>query len=107
MKLSWLRLIVSAMIVIAALSGAATGFAAPVTHSCAAMSAADDCPDHAADRATAPPHCDSLICGALQSSPPQSLALAITREAALARRMWDDAARRGLSSPPDLRPPIS
>jgi hypothetical protein len=106
MKLSWLRLIVSAMVVIAALSGAASGFAAPAAHSCAAMSAADDCPDHPTDHATAPLHCDSLICGALQLTPHFALRPTNIKAVGQARLIFDDAAYRGLSAPPDLRPPI-
>lgn len=105
MKLNWLRLIVSAMLVIAALSAAAPGFAAPASHACAAMSAMDDCPDHS-NHATAPRHCDSLICGAVQLTPPAALVPTTIVAVAPARRIFDDAAYRGLTAPPDLRPPI-
>lgn len=106
MKLNWLRLIVSAMLVIAALWAAAPGYAAPAPHACAAMTAADDCPDHSANHATAPRHCDSLICGAIQLTPPSALVPTITAALSPARRIFDDAAYRGLTAPPDLRPPI-
>ncbi|MGD9657817.1 MAG: hypothetical protein AB7U61_09290 [Methylocystis sp.] len=64
MKQNWLRLIVSAMVIVAALWGAASSFAAPVAHSCVGMSAGEDCPDHPVDHTAALRHCDSLICEA-------------------------------------------
>jgi hypothetical protein len=106
MKMSWLRLIVSAMIVVAALSGAASTVAAPAAHACASMSAMDDCPDHSDDHATTPRHCNSLICGAVQLTPPFALLPTTTTVAGPARVIFDDAAHWGLSAPPDLRPPI-
>ncbi|KAF2989921.1 hypothetical protein OGR47_15235 [Methylocystis sp. MJC1] len=106
MKLNWLHLIVSAMLVIAALSGAAPSYAGPALHPCAAMTAMDDCPDHSANHATAPRRCDSLICGAVQLTPPFALVATTTVATAPARRILDDADYRGLSTPPDLRPPI-
>lgn len=106
MKLNWLRLIVSAMLIIAALSAAAPGFAAPAPYACAAMSAMDDCPEHSTDHTTAPRRCDSLICGAVQLTPPFSVVATTTVAISSARRIFDDADHRGLSTPPDLRPPI-
>lgn len=106
MKLNWLRLIVSAMLVIAALWAAAPGYAAPASHACAAITSMDDCPDHSANHATVPRHCDSLICGAVQLASPAALVPTTTVALSRARRLFDDAAYRGLTAPPDLRPPI-
>ncbi|WP_424360761.1 hypothetical protein [Methylocystis parvus] len=106
MKLSWLRLIVSAMIVFVALSGSAASFAAPSAHDCAFMSVMDKCPDHADGHATAPQRCDSLVCGALQITPPETQAPTTLTTVSSLRLIFDDAAHLGLSAPPDLRPPI-
>jgi hypothetical protein len=106
MKLSWLRLIVSAMFVFAALLSAAASIAAPSAHDCATMSVMDDCPGHADDHATAPRHCDSLVCGALQSTPPEAQTTVTLASIGSARLISDDAAQLGLSATPDLRPPI-
>lgn len=107
MKRSWLRLIVCATVVVAALSGAASSFAAPVAHSCVGMSAVEDCPDHPVDRTAALRHCDSLICGAIQLAPHAIFTLARMAEVGLRMQLSDDATHRGFSSPPGLRPPIS
>lgn len=106
MKLSWPRLIVSLAIVLAALSGAASSVAAPSVHDCASMVLLDDCPDHAGGDATAPRHCDSLACGALQLTPSKMQAPAALTTVDRARLILDDSAHLGLSAPPDLRPPI-
>jgi hypothetical protein len=106
MKLSWLRLIVSAVIVLASLSGAVTGFAAPAAHDCASMSAMDQCPDHADDHASLPRHCDSLVCGALQITPPTTFTPLTLSEVGAARFVFEDEAHLGQSTSPDLRPPI-
>lgn len=107
MKQNWLRLIVCTMVVVAALSGAASNFAAPVAHSCAGMSAVDDCPDHPVDHTAALRHCDSLICGAIQLAPHVTFTAARMAELGLRTQPADDATYRGVSSPPSLRPPIS
>jgi hypothetical protein len=107
MKQNWLRLIVSAMVVVAALSGAASSFAAPVANSCMGMSAAEDCPDHPVDHTAALRHCDSLICGAIQLAPHATFTLARMAEVGLRTQLSDDATLRGVLSPPGLRPPIS
>lgn len=106
MKLGWLRLIVSAMVVFAALSGVASGLAAPSAHDCASMSMMGDCPDRADNPATAPRHCDSLVCGALQLMPPEAQAPTTLLAIGRAHRLFDDAAHLGVSATPDLRPPI-
>lgn len=107
MKQNWLRLIVAATVIVAALSGAARGFAAPVAHSCEGLAAVNHCPDHPVDHAAALRHCDSLICGAIQLAPHATFT--VVRMAALGLRTQpaDDATHRGVSSPPGLRPPIS
>ncbi len=107
MKQNWLRLIVSMMVVVAALSGAASSFAAPVANSCVGMSAAEDCPDHPVDHTAALRHCDSLICGAIQLAPHATFTLARMAEVGLRTQLSDDATHRGVLSPPGLRPPIS
>jgi hypothetical protein len=106
MKLSWLRLIVSAMIIFAAVLGSAASFGAPLAHDCASMSVMDKCPDHADDHATAPRHCDSLVCGALELTPTEAQAPTTLTTVSSLRLIFDDAAHLGLSAPPDLRPPI-
>ena len=106
MKLRWLRLIISAMVVVAALSGAASSLAGPSAHDCASMAMMDDCPDHAGDHATAPRHCDSLVCGALQLTPPEGQRSMTLTAVDPVRPIVDDAAHLGRSAPPDLRPPI-
>jgi hypothetical protein len=106
MTLRWLRLLVSALIVVSALTGAAAGFAAPGAHSCAGMTATDDCPDHS-DRGAIPRRCDSLVCGVVQLAPTSSQEPMTAAEVDLALLPCDDAIQSGLSGPPDLRPPIS
>jgi hypothetical protein len=106
MKLSLVRLIVSAMVVFAALSGAASSYAAPSAHDCASMSVVDNCPGHADNHATAPRHCDSLVCGALQLMPPEVQTPTTITAVGPVRPIFDDAAQLGLSATPDLRPPI-
>lgn len=107
MKQRLLRLIVCAMIVVAALSGAASSLVAPIGHSCAGMSAVEDCPDHPVDHTAALRHCDSLICGAIQLAPHATFTLTRMAEAGLRTQPSDDATHRGVSSPPVLRPPIA
>jgi hypothetical protein len=107
MKQDWLRLIVSAMVIVAALSGAASSFAAPVGHSCAGMSTVEDCPNHPVDHTAALRHCDSLICGAIQLAPHVTFTAARMAELGLRTQPADDATHRDVLSPPDLRPPIS
>lgn len=106
MKLGWLRLIISAMVVFAALSGAASSLAAPSAHDCVSMSMMNDCPYHGGDHSTAPRHCDSLVCGALQLTPPEAQKSMILTAVGPVLPIVDDAAHLGLSAPPDLRPPI-
>ncbi|MGJ0532520.1 hypothetical protein [Methylocystis sp.] len=106
MKQNWLRLIVSAMVIIAALSGAASSFVGPVGHSCEGMSAIEDCPDHPVDHSAALRHCDSLICGAIQLAPHATFTQARRVEVGLRTQVPDDATHRGVLSPPGLRPPI-
>lgn len=106
MKLSWLRHFVSVLMIVAALTGAASGFAAPMAHSCAGMTATDDCPDSHSDHTTLPRHCDSLLCGAIQLAPSLSVVPAVTADVDFVPQPFDDTLRRGLSGSPDLRPPI-
>jgi hypothetical protein len=106
MKLSWLRLALSAMIVFAALAGAALRLSGPAAHDCASMSMTDACPDHAGGHATAPRHCDSLICGAVELTAPTTPNMTNLTTAGLARPIFDDLALRSFSARPDLRPPI-
>jgi hypothetical protein len=108
MQRRWLRLLVSAIIVIAALSaGAANALVAPTAHSCAEMARGSDCPDAHKDHGAMPRHCDSFVCGALQLVP-----LFVATEGARTpserlARPCDDVMRLGRVGPPDLRPPIS
>jgi hypothetical protein len=107
MKLSWLRHLVSVFMIVAALTGATSGFAAPSAHSCAGMTAMDDCPDRHSDPTAIPRHCDSLLCGAIQLAPSFSVAPAVTAAVDFVPQSFDETLRRGLSGSPDLRPPIS
>jgi hypothetical protein len=108
MKLSWLRHLVSVLMIVAALTGATSGFAAPMAHPCAGMASMDDCPDSHSDPTAVPRHCDSLLCGAIQLTPCFSVVPAAVRAAVdFVPQPLDDTLRRGLSGSPDLRPPIS
>lgn len=107
MKLSWLRYLVSVLTIVAALTGAASGFAEPLAHSCAGMTAIEDCPDSHSDHAPIPRHCDSLLCGGVQLAPTFSIAPSVAAGVDFVPQPRDDAMPRGLSGSPDLRPPIS
>ena len=107
MQRSWLRLLVSLFIVVAALSaGATNAFDASGAHSCAEMTMTSDCPEHS-DHAAIPRHCDSLICGAIQLTPILVVASNILTPTSRLLAPSDDIMRHGVASPPDLRPPIS
>lgn len=108
MKRSWLRLLLSGMIIAAALIGAASrGVVILSAPACAEMGSMDEYPDSHPDHATIPKHCDSLVCSVIHLSPTSSEASCFTALADRLPHPRDDAKRRGLAGPPDLRPPIS
>jgi len=108
MQRNWLQLLFSVFIIVAALSaGAASVFAARSAHSCAEMTMASDCPDAHSGDAAIPLHCDSLVCGAIQSIPIFVVASNVSTPAGRAPHPRDDLMRLGVAGPPDLRPPIS
>lgn len=107
MQRSWLRLLVSAVILVAALSASAANAFAPHAHACAEMAVGSDCPDADGDHGALPRPCDTLLCGAIQLTP---VFVLLDGAAAPSRRLAqprDDLLRVGLVGPPDLRPPIS
>lgn len=109
MQRSWLRLLVSAFVVVAALAAAGTSaFAGPAPHPCAEMTMVGEGAhsDHG-DHQAAPRPCDSLICGAVQVTPVIFLGEAIEVRISRAPQPRDDDARLDFTGPPDLRPPIS
>ncbi len=111
MQRSWLRLLISALVIVAALTAAAAnGFAPPAAHPCAEMAMGQASPaahDAHGDHAAPPRHCDSLICGALQLTPASVATASVTARRDPATQPRDDAAPLGFAGPPDLRPPIS
>lgn len=107
MKLSWLRHLISVLMIVASLTGATSGFAAPMAHPCAGMASMDDCPDSHSDPTAIPRHCESLLCGAIQLTPSVSVMPAVTAAVEFVPQSLDDTLRRGISGSPDLRPPIS
>jgi hypothetical protein len=107
MTLSWLRLILSTLFVVAALTGAATAFGASASHACPEMAQSDDCPHGHGDDAGMPQHCSSAICGALQLTSGSVSVTALTGALRLPSRIDDDSMPGGRSARPDLRPPIS
>jgi hypothetical protein len=106
MILRWLRLIITTLIITAALIGAVrASYAAPRAHSWAQM-VMDDCPNGHGDAAI-PIDCDPLLCGAWQL-PPSSIALSAV-SAGFSRLAYspEELRLRGLLRSPDLRPPIA
>jgi len=108
MQRSWLRLLVCAFVIVAALAAAGTSaFATSSTHPCAEMTVGDGAHSGHGDHGAASRRCDSLICGAVQVLPVVFLGEAIEVRITRAPQPRDDDARLGFAGPPDLRPPIS
>lgn len=108
MQRSWLRLLVCAFVIVAALAAAGTNaFAALATHPCAEMTIGDGAHSGHGDHGAVPKRCDSLICGAVQLTPVVLLGEAVEVRISRAPQPRDDDARLGFDGPPDLRPPIS
>lgn len=108
MQRTWLRLLVCAFVIVAALAAAGTNaFAAPATHPCAEMMIGDGSHSGHGDHSAVPRRCNSLICGAVQVAPVVFLGDVIEVRISRAPQLLDDDARLGFTGPPDLRPPIS
>lgn len=108
MQRSWLRLLVSAFILLAALSwGAASAFVAPAAHSCSEMAMGGDCPDAHNDHGAMPRHCACLAYDAIQLAPIFALLGGVDAPTNRLSPPRDDLMHLGLAGPPDLRPPIS
>lgn len=106
MKLNWLRLFVSTLIVLAALASAESWGAAASSEPCVGMSVTDQCPEHHS-HGQAPRHCDLSVCGALQLPASNQSVLALPVSAGHAMAVPNDPLRVGFCGPPDLRPPIA
>ncbi len=108
MQRSWLRLLVSAFVIVAALAAAGTNaFAAPAAHPCAEMTIGNGAHSGHGDHRAVPGRCDSLICGAVQLAPAVFLGEASDVRISRAPQPRDDDVRLDFAGPPDLRPPIS
>jgi hypothetical protein len=108
--LRWLGLLISVFALAAALAGGTGGALAASNHNqhCAAgamnMDASRCCED---DTGTASPCNQSAFCAGPQILlPPHSIAFARINLALAVPPLRDFISPRGLSSPPDLRPPI-
>jgi hypothetical protein len=107
--LRWVRLLISVLVVVAALAGGTGGaFAVKVGHSCAEMSM-DDCPDSRCDEGSAFPSCAQFVCGQSQTTLPfyQTFLSPMVVTLVAPSLPRDDLLLGGLSGPPDLRPPIT
>lgn len=104
MNLSWLRLLISALVVLAALASAES-WGASSAQPCVGMSVTDQCPDHQS-HGQAPRHCDLSVCGALQLPASNVAVLAPLISARQTVTASNDVLRLGFCGPPDLRPPI-
>jgi hypothetical protein len=102
----WLRLLISVLALAAALAGATGGASAGMSHHhCAAM-AMDDYPGDG-DDGSAPPCNESALCAGQQTLlAPHLIILAPTVLIVKVSPPRGFTHPRGLSSPPDLRPPI-
>ncbi len=108
MQRSWLRILVCAFVVVAALAGAGmSASAAPASHPCAQMAVGDSSHPSHGDHGSTPRRCDSLVCGAVQLTPVVIVGEAIEVYVSRVPQPRDDDARLDLTGPPDLRPPIS
>jgi len=105
MKLNSLRILISALVVLAALASAGSWGAASA-EPCVSMSDVDQCPDHHS-HGQSPRHCDLSVCSALQLPSSAPSALAPFSSARGAVTTTDDELRVGFCGPPDLRPPIA
>jgi hypothetical protein len=109
--LGWLRLLISVFALAAALAGGTGGVSAASSHHhyCAAMAMdMDDSSCCDGENGTASPCNASAFCAGPQILiPPQSSFLARTIFAMAVEPPRDFVAPRGLSSAPDLRPPIA
>jgi hypothetical protein len=104
----WARLIVSVLLLVAALAGGASGaFATKTGHACAEMNMGD-CPDGHGDNAATSAGCAQLACGPSQIALPQHppFLSPIVTASTTAPTPCIDADRGCLSGSPDLRPPI-
>lgn len=108
MQRSWLRLLISALVILAALTAGRTNVvAAPASQPCAEMAMYHGGHNADGDHAAVPRHCDSLICGAIQLAPPIFDAAGLATQTGRAPQPHDDVIRLGVTGSPDLRPPIS
>jgi hypothetical protein len=109
--LNWVRLLISVFVLAVALAGGTGGASAASSHHhyCAAMAMdMDDSSCCDGDNGTASPCNQSAFCAGPQILiPPQSSFQARTIFAMAAEPPRDFVAPRGLSSAPDLRPPIA
>lgn len=107
MQRSWLRILVCAFVVVAALAAAGmSASAAPANHPCAEMAVGNSSHHSHGDHGSPPRRCDSLVCGAVQLTPVvfgEAIEVYVSR----VLQPRDDDARLDLTGPPDLRPPIS
>jgi hypothetical protein len=104
MKLNWLRLLLSALVVLAALASTESWGAAGA-QPCVGMSVSDQCPDHQT-HGQSPRHCDLSVCGALQLPASNVAIFAPLASARNTVPASNDSLRVGFCGPPDLRPPI-
>ncbi|MGJ0509698.1 MAG: hypothetical protein ACR652_21750 [Methylocystis sp.] len=108
MQRSWLRALVCAFVIVAAVVAAGTNaFAAPDAHPCAGMSITDARHSDHGGHAPVPRRCDSLICGAVHAPPVVVVGEAAAIHISRAPKPRDDDARLDATGPPDLRPPIT
>lgn len=108
MQRSWLRLFVSAFVIVAAFAASgANAFATPANHPCAEMAVGHGAHSGHGDHGAVPKHCDSLICGAVQLTPVIFVGQAIEARIFRAPQPRDDDTHLGFDGSPDLRPPIS
>ncbi len=108
MRQSWLRLLVCAFVIVAALAAAGTSaFAAGDAHPCAEMTIGAGGHSSHGDHGAIPRRCDSLVCGAVQLAPLIVVGEATATHVSRTPQPRDDNARPDVTGPPDLRPPIS
>lgn len=108
MQRSWLRLLISAFVIVAALAAAgANAFATPGDHPCAEMTIGDGSHGDHGDHGAVPRRCDSLVCGAVQLTPVVIVGEAMEVSISRAPQPRDDNFLLDFTGPPDLRPPIS
>jgi len=112
MMLRWVRFLISVFALAATLAGGIGGASAASSHHhCPAMTMADGAVGHGpcdGNDGAAPPCNEMAFCAAQQTLlPPHSTVLPRTFLSQAVPPLRDYVRRPGLSSPPDLRPPIA